>query len=61
MESGTFTGKFLKPSEAFSVQHFNHVDLNRLAPEILVGLVVAAVVGLVAHFVVSMLKKKGAK
>lgn len=61
MESGTFTGKFLKPSEAFSVQYFNHVDLNRLAPEILVGLVVAAVVGLVAHFVASMLKRKGAK
>lgn len=63
MQDGDFSGKFLKPSEAFSVQHFNHVELNRLGPEIFFGFVVLAVVALLIHFLVSTLpglrKKKG--
>jgi hypothetical protein len=61
MEGGDFTGKFIKPTEAFAVQHFDQADLNRLAPEILIGIVVLAIIGLLVHFVVSTLPARRKK
>jgi hypothetical protein len=61
MQSGEFSGKFLKPTEAFSVQHFNHAELNRFAPEIFVGLLVLVAVGLAVHFVLGRISARRRK
>jgi hypothetical protein len=55
MQGGDFSGKFLTPTEAFSVQHFNYADLNRFAPEIFITLVALVAAGLALHFVLSRL------
>jgi hypothetical protein len=57
MQGANFSGKFLKPKEAFSVQHFNYVELNRLGPEIFFGFVALAVIALLIHFMVSTLPR----
>ncbi|MBM3582057.1 MAG: hypothetical protein FJX37_08845 [Alphaproteobacteria bacterium] len=48
--SESFTGKFLKPTEAFAVQNLDPTHLNRLGPEVLIWFLAAAVVGLAVHF-----------
>jgi hypothetical protein len=61
MQGGDFSGKFLNPTEAFSVQHFNYADLNRFAPEIFVALLALVAVGLALHFVLSRLAARRSK
>lgn len=55
MAEAVFTGKFLKPVEAFAVQHFDAIDLNRLTPNILFWIGAVVVVILAIHFLVSTL------
>ncbi len=51
MSEPVFSGKFLKPAETFVVQHFDHVDLNRLAFDLFFWTVVIVAALLAIHFV----------
>jgi hypothetical protein len=50
-----FTGKFLKPAEAFVLQNLDPTHLNRLTPSVLLWLVVLTVAGLAIHFLLQAL------
>jgi len=50
MSEAVFTGKFLKPVEAFALQPLNHTDLNRLGLEVFLGIIVLAGIALAIHF-----------
>lgn len=62
MSEAIFTGKFLKPVEAFALQPLDHTDLNRLGLEVFLGIIVLAGIALVIHFVLqrfpNLIRKK---
>lgn len=63
ISDGVFTGKFLRPTEAFALQQFNHTDLNRLGSDFFLWIIVLAGVALAIHFLLQrypdLFRKKG--
>jgi hypothetical protein len=53
MEGPVFTGKFLKPAEAFSLQDFDPTHLYRLPENLLFWLLVFTAICLGIHFALS--------
>ena len=65
MSEAIFTGKFLKPVEAFALQPLDHTDLNRLGSDFFLWIIVLAGVALAIHFLLQrypdLIRKKGRK
>jgi hypothetical protein len=65
MDDPVFTGKFLQPAEAFSLQNLDPTHLYRLPNNLLFWLLVFTVLGLMVHFALSSVsglrKKRGAQ
>lgn len=61
MTVATFTGNFVKPAEAFTLQHFDYSGLNRLAPELFLWMIILVGAFFVIHFVFSVFIKSKRK
>lgn len=55
MSGMVFNGRFQKPADAFVVQHFDAIDLNRIADNALLWILAAVGIGLGIHFLLSSL------
>lgn len=55
MAEEVFNGKFQKPTEAFTLQRLDPIELNRFSSDVFFWFVAIVIVGLAIHFLLQSL------